>query len=354
MTQFFWQIPTGGDARYADAETRPRGERTRPRSEYLSEGVSDPRQDRFNYFDHLHQVAKAAELAGFDGVRIPNDPNGEESWIVAGYVTRNTRRLTVLTDFDSARGSAVYAAKNAVSFQRFSGGRFAWHIGTTSDAQQRRQQGDFIADADIATRTEEFVTVARNVITQQNYSFKGQFFEVLEGGFKGPLSGQQVPAVYLDGNAEADFALSARIADVHVLSLAAGLDVAAAVTAIHAAAAQEKRPLAVALRVNVLARETADEARFDAQRQLEQSGHGKDIQGASLIWQGLALSDRIATATLVGQYEEIVAQLVTWANAGVDTFILGGVPSLEEAYRVGEIILPAVRQALATGGRRAA
>src|SRR5207245_2479823 len=98
---------------------------------------------------------RAVDLSGFNGIHIPDDADGDESWIVAGYVARSTRRLTLLTEFDAARGSAVYAAKNAVSFQRFTGGRFAWQITQGSSEQERRRAGDFVSDADILPRIEE-------------------------------------------------------------------------------------------------------------------------------------------------------------------------------------------------------
>ncbi|MBL8506484.1 MAG: alkanesulfonate monooxygenase, partial [Methylobacillus glycogenes] len=85
--QFFWQVPTAGDGRYADAKQRIRGERS-DHKPYFQPGVTDPRGRRFNYFDHLHQIAKAVELAKFDGLQVRNDPEGDESWIVAGYLSR--------------------------------------------------------------------------------------------------------------------------------------------------------------------------------------------------------------------------------------------------------------------------
>ena len=90
--QFYWQVPTRGDGRLADAAVKLRGERSDDQP-YFTAGVTDPRGRQFNYYDHLHQIGKAAELAGFDGLLVPNDPQGEESWIVAGYLTRNTRRV---------------------------------------------------------------------------------------------------------------------------------------------------------------------------------------------------------------------------------------------------------------------
>jgi len=352
--EFLWQVPVSGDARYADAQKRTRGEREDADAPYFTPGVTDPRGNRFNYYDHLHQIAKAAELAKFDGIQIPYDPEGEESWIVAGYLTRSTRYINVLAEFDAARGSAVYAAKNAVSYQRFSGGRFAWQISTGGDEQTRRRGGDFVATQDIYQRIEEFLTVARNVITTHPYSFKGRFFEVLDGGFQGPLSGQKVPTVYLSGDSEEAYTVSAKLADVHVLSAQSAEEVAQAVVQLKVLAERQQRTLKAGLRIDVLARETQEEARFDAQRFIEQSGVHGHVIGGALLWKGLSTSGTGASATLVGSYEEVIAALEGYISVGIESFILGAAPALEEAYRVGEYILPVIRTSNAGAEKRAA
>jgi alkanesulfonate monooxygenase len=352
--EFFWQLPTAGDGLYADAKSYRRGERDKGvAAAYFGQGVTDPRGTQYNYFDHLHQIAKAAELAHFDGIQVRNDPEGDESWIVAGYLTRSTKNLTVLTEFDASRGSAVYAAKNAVSYQRFSNSRFAWQVSTGGDEKQRHRDGDFVDEADINPRIEEFLTVARNVITQTSYSFKGRFFEVLEGGFKGPLSNQKVPTVYLAGNTAESYALSARQADVHVLD-AGHLDlVRADASRLHTLAAAEGRQLRIGLRIDLLARETQEEAEFDAKRYLEQSG-GQRAFGNSALWNGLTTKQNGAKATLVGSFEQVAEQLIAYLDAGVSSFILSAIPSLEEAYRIGENVLPALHAHIQATQQRAA
>ncbi len=352
--EFFWQLPTSGDGRYADAKKRARGERQDANAPYFNSGVSDPIGNAYNYFDHLHQIAKGVEIARFDGIQVRNDPEGDESWIVAGYVSRSTKRLTVLTEFDASRGSAVYAAKNAASYQRFSGGRFAWQIGTGGNDKQRHQAGDFADEKDIYPRIEEFLTVAQNVLTKSSYSFKGRFFEVLEGGFKGPLSNQKVPPVYLSGNTEAAYQLSAKLADVHVLDAQSVTDIKTEIARLNGFAAEQGRALRIGLRIDVLARETEGEARFDAYRQLEQSGGSKDSIAIAHLWKSLSTAHTGAAATLVGSYEQIIAALAEYAEAGVSHFILGAVPSLEEAYRVGENILPGLRSIISSADQRAA
>jgi alkanesulfonate monooxygenase len=343
MTEFIWQLPNNRDGRYADARPRKRGERLQGDPAPFTAGVSDPRGTRFNYIDYLLQIARAAEFTRFDGIRIGNDPAGDEPWILAGVLGAATRRLTLLTEFDANRGSAVYAAKNAVSFQRYSGNRFAWNISTTQEAQQRRQQADKTEDAQLLPRVEEFLHVARGVINQPSgFDFKGDFFEVLNGGLAGPLSGHPVPRVYLSGNNAEAYQLSARQADVHLFD-AQPLDTLQALIAeLDGISRQQGRRVEACLRLDLIARDTREEAEFDAQRLAEQSNWQGRRTGD--LWLALGHSD--ARATLVGSFEEVAEHLAAYAAAGVQSFVLGAAPHLEEAYRVGENLLPLLRSRL--------
>jgi len=355
--EFIWQLPTSGDSRYADANKTRRAERVEGERAPFTAGVTDPRGKSFNYFDYLHQVARAADLSGFDGIKVQHDLQGDESWIVAGYLARSTKHLKLITEFEAAWGSAVYAAKNAVSFQRFTGGRQAWQISRGGDAKTRRQNADPVSENDVTQRIDEFLTVAQGVQNNASFTFKGQFFEVLNGGFKGPLANHATKSIYLSGNKPEDFELSARQATVHVLDAAPVAELADSISALHAAAAKTGRALTIGLRVDVLARETLDEALHDAQRYLAQSGHARankpPLSGANL-WSDFASDRSGAQATLVGSYEQIEQRLTEYADAGIGSFILSAQPSLEEAYRFGEHVLPALRRRFASNERKAA
>jgi len=336
-TEFIWQLPTAGDGRYAEATRLRRGERnnntqSKQRAPF-TDGVTDPRGERFNYFDYLHQVARAADISGFDGLRIVHDFDGDDSWIVAGYLARGTRHIRLLTEFEASWGSSVYAAKNAVSFQRATNGRFAWQLVQGADEASRRQHGDNLPQAEVLARIDEFITVARGVQTKAPFSFKGRYFEVQDGGFRGPLAGNPLPPIYLSGGDEAALALSARQADVHVFNAAPLAELAPALASLQAQAAALGRSVAAGLRIEVLARETLEEAERDADREQSQSG---------------------ARAALVGSYEQVIDALAAYAEAGVTSFLLGATPHLEEAYRIGEYVLPALRARLASNEQQAA
>ncbi|MDN2713890.1 LLM class flavin-dependent oxidoreductase [Janthinobacterium sp. SUN120] len=353
--EFIWQLPTSGDGRYAAPGITRRGERNAGAPSPLQAGVSDPRGARppFNYFDYLHQIARAADLSGFDGIQVRHDTQGDESWIVAGYLARSTRHLKLIAEFDAAWGSAVYAAKNAVSFQRFTGGRFAWQIGHGGDAAARRRQGDAAPDADILPRIDEFITVARGVQNTSPFSFKGKFFEVQDGGFKGPLAHHPVNGIYLTGGSTEALALSARQADVHVFDAAPAAHLQPSIDNLHTQARQLGRAVAAGLRIDVLARETFDEALRDARRYRGGAGlpdHAPSVDGtaggAALFWPGFAQAQTGARGALVGSHAQVAAALEAYAQAGVSSFVLAAIPHFEEAYRIGEHVLPRVRAAL--------
>lgn len=355
-TEFLWQLPTSGDGRYGNSKKERRGERSSSKHPY-SEGVTDPRGLNFNYFEYLHQVARAADLAGFDGIRIPEDINGDEPWIVAGYVARGNRNLKLLTEFDASRGSSVYAAKNTVSYQRFTDARFAWQISSGGDVQHRRALGDFVADNEVNPRIEEFVTVARGVLTQSPYSFKGKYFEVLNGGFQGALANHKVPPIYLSGSSDDALTLSAKTADIHVFDAASVGDIKQKVKHLTLLATQHGRELGLGLRIDIVARETEQEAIFDARRFWQQSdkksGNYDDFFKDSL-WTNLSTDTTGAKATLVGSYEQVTQALVDYSAAGITSFLLSSVPHFEEAYRLGEYVLPAVRSQIENNQRQAA
>jgi len=357
-TEFLWQLPTSGDGRYGNSRKERRAERASSAHPY-SDGVTDPRGVSFNYFDYLHQVARAADLAGFDGIRIPEDINGDEPWIIAGYVARGSRHLKLLTEFDASRGSSVYAAKNTVSYQRFTDGRFAWQISAGGDDKHRRALGDYVADSEINPRIEEFVTVARGVLTQSPYSYKGKYFEVLNGGFQGALANQKVPPIYLSGKSKEALALSAKVADFHVFEADTLANIEQQIKEVRSLAKPYGREPGFALRIDIVSRETEAEATFDAQRYWDQSNN-QSKQGNHLpvinghLWAGLSTDTTAASATLVGSYEQVTQALVAYAAAGVSSFLLSSVPHFEEAYRLGEHVLPAVRAQIKHDQRRAA
>ncbi|MCF2527171.1 LLM class flavin-dependent oxidoreductase [Yinghuangia soli] len=327
---FHWTVPVRGDGREADPGRRPRGGWNPGARREFRPVFTDPRPGNVGPFDHLSAIGRAADVAGFDGVTVPFDPDGEDSWITAGTLLRETLWLRVGVEFPPAFATPVYAAKLSVSLQRFTGARLDWHLAVDIDPARRRALGDHVDGDDRYARADEFLTVARGVWHEKEFTYEGRFHHVLEGGFFGPLSGVPFPRVHLTGTGDAALALSARHADVHVFGL--DDDLAEHTDRLRQAGRERGTDIALGLRVPVLARADAAEAADDLARHQAEAGR--------------AAGPGAEPTGLVGSYDDIAARLAEYRDAyGITQFFLAAHPAVEEAYRIGEHLLPRLHAA---------
>lgn len=305
--QTYWQLDPAAEASRSEPGDRPRWQPV----------IRDIRTRAINRYDHYGQIARAAAITGFDGLFIRHRDAHDDSQIIAAVVARTVPRLHLVPELPASVGSAVYAAKQAASFQRLAHGRLGWAIAPDADAKARARAGDHVADDDLPARTEEFLTVARGVHGTRPFSFKGRFFEVEGGGFEEPLSRAAFPKIFLRGESDEAGALSARQGDVHLL------DAAPVDTLRHTIEALDRQALAVGrsvefgLTASLTVRESDEEAQ------------------------------KAGPADIVGSYDNVAARLTTLAAIGIRHFVLSASPSLEEAYRVGQFVLPRFRAATA-------
>jgi alkanesulfonate monooxygenase len=313
---FFWTLPVDGDRRGPSA-----------RRSFIRE-LRDERRDHFTDFDYLFQVARAAESAGFTGAFVPWNEQGDDSWIVAASLVRQLRRLIFLPEIQPGFTTPVYLAKISSSFQRLSGNRLAWKIDLERDPAVRRAHGDRLVGADWLTRAGEYLEAARGVWTEEPFDYEGRFFAVEKGGLKGPLAGHPLPPTYTAGHSDEALSFAARHADVHLLEGAEPAAVSAQIERLDLAVAQQlaskpidgqtRRVLKRGIRLSVIARHTAEEAR-------------EAVRGAG--W--ASRPDLVA-----GSHEQVARRLDDLASLGIEQFVLEGTPHLEEAYRIGEHIFP--------------
>ncbi|WP_171064036.1 LLM class flavin-dependent oxidoreductase [Actinomadura soli] len=277
----------------------------------LPEFVTDIRQGRYGPFDTIGEVGRAAEVTGFDGVVAPFAPDAEESLVVVAGLLRHNRWIHGVAGFHPGVGTPVYAAKLSASLQRFTEDRFGWWPVVDLPPATARAHGDFLEGPDRYARADEFLSIAKGVWEHEDYTYEGRFFQVLAGGFQGPLAGRRFPAVHLSGVSADALDLSAKHADVHVFDVTDDLD--ALIADLGERAAGHGRSVASGLRLSVAARE--DEAEAHAVRNVPEHA-------------------------LTGSFEQVAAELRGYADRGVSTFVLEPPPRVEEIYRLGEQLLP--------------
>jgi alkanesulfonate monooxygenase len=324
--EFFWRLPVSGDGRFSHEDRWHRGDHRRVNTHQNDFARTGARRDGYTYYDHLSQIARAAELTGFTGLSIPQHAGGEEPLVVAGALAREVRRLTLLPTLPAYFLSAVYTAKISVSFQRLTAGRLAWNL-VTEAPEPNAWHGHNWSVAEQIARTDEFLDVAKGFWTEEPFTYQGNYYEVENGALTGALSGQPFPRVYLSGDTAEALALSAKHADVHILSLDTPAAIRDRIATLDALAAGHGRTLRYALQADIVARHS-DEAAHDHATRF--GGH-QPGQGAALV----------------GGYETLADRFGEYRRLGIETFILSSRPHLEEAYRIGEQLLPLIRERVA-------
>lgn len=307
-----WRLDPAADPHRSERTIQPE----------LPSFIRDRRTVSQNRFDYYLQVADAAAQTAFDGLFIRHRPESDESRIIAAVIARATPRLKIIPEFPASIGSAVYAAKQAATFQRSTHGRLGWAIISDTAAGDRARDADFIAPRQLTERLEEFLIVARGVHQQRPFTFKGEHFEVLNGGFDQPLNRVAFPQVFLTGDDDEALKISARQGDVHLFSPAKPDALAERIARLHALAAAEGRAVKAGLIQSLLVREDRETAKRDA--------------------------GNLPVGTLVGNYDDAATQLADLVTLGLSHLVLDAAPALEESYRVGQHVLPRLHSILAS------
>ena len=355
--EVFWRLPVHGDGRTRCAEQWHRGDYSPHRKSPHPFARTGVQRDGYTYYDHLSQIAGAADLARFDGLWIPQSAAGEEPLIVAGAFAREARHLKFVPALRAPLLSAVYATKIANSFQRLSGGRLAWYLVTEEDPENAWHGRRWSLQEQIE-RTGEFLDVARGFWNSPPFTYRGKYYEVENGGFPPALQGATMPVVYLSGESDQAYALSARHADVHVLPLLPIPELRQRIDRVSALAAQHGRKVRFAVEADLVARHTDEEAWSHLRGEWE-SLNAKAVSldssplrkparfdewvGGAYLWSGFGQFRPGASAGFVGSYETVAGAVEEYVAAGVSGFVFSANPHLEEAYRIGEKLLPRIR-----------
>ncbi|WNV04176.1 LLM class flavin-dependent oxidoreductase [Candidatus Methylospira mobilis] len=371
MTQFHWRIPIHGCKGDLASPFYTRGTWGPLTEGKPAPTLTDGSGDRFPYHDYLLEVAKAAEISGFDGALIPSFPDSEDPWVIASSIARHTRSLRFMIAYQPCWFNPLYAAKAAASLQRLSGGRLLFNIITGGGGPQQLWWGDRIAHDDRYTRTTEFLDVLKGVWNGGPFNYNGKFFQIEEAGLPEPLAGQVFPELYFVGSSNAALAAQGKHADYDLTHLEPRENLRNKFNRVKELASRDGRTVKPAVRFNIIARPTPEEAwevvrrawaqvDWDARERNQRSQRLGDGVGSwrtevtrstrveELVFEGLwagfgTLGSQGSPLGFVGSYEQAAETIDGFIRMGVQGFILSSTPALEEAFHVGEEVLPLVR-----------
>jgi alkanesulfonate monooxygenase len=369
----FWRIPTHGEPSSHRSKTPHRGDWFPGDDGKRLSGLAGSGDDGFSYIDYLAEIAHAAEISGFQGGLIPSFPMTDEPWVISSILARETKTFRFMIPFQPGFLNPVVAARMTASLQRATGGRALYNIITGGGGPEQLWWGDSVAHDDRYGRTTEFLDILRGVWNGGPFSYDGKFYQVENAGLPDPLSKEEYPEIYFSGSSDAALASASRHADYYLSWLEPFDQLRAKFDRVKERTQLLGRKIKCAVRVDIVARPTEEEAWEEIRRGFEglsketienfKRPNGSESVGAARqrgtrpttldsykdliiepnVWSGFSLLRGGQTNGIVGSYQQVAERLDQLVQLGADAFILASTPHLEEAYRVGEEVLPLVR-----------
>jgi alkanesulfonate monooxygenase len=350
-----WFLPTAGDSRDVVGWGAAHGGHSRRDAD----------------LGYLTQVAQAAERAGFDAVLTPTGTFCEDAWITTAALIGATERLRFLVAFRPGLISPTLAAQQAATFQKLSGGRLLLNIVCGGSSAEQRRFGDGLTHDQRYQRADEFLQILRGAWTGEGFDLAGDWFDVEQALVQHPPT--PTPPIFFGGSSDIGVQVAARQADVWLMwgepPAAAAQELARA----RREAAAVGREVRFGIRLHVVSRDRAADAWAVTDRFLEamdsdtiarsqqlmtgqsdsvgqarmtalHGGRTDDLLVAPNLWAGFGLVRGGAGTALVGSHEEVAERIAEYHDLGFEHIILSGQPHLEEAYWVGEGLLPILRR----------
>lgn len=342
--ELLWFFPTGGDGRYLGTS---HGERK----------VDLP---------YLKEIAQAVDSLGYKGALLPTGQGCEDAWVAASSLVTVTQNMDFLIALRPGLMSPTLAARMAATFDQFSGGRLLLNIVTGSDPTEHLADGIHLNHTERYKLTEEFLEVWTKVMRGEAVDFEGEYFN--HKGAKNFKSHVQkpYPPLYFSGSSDIAIEIAAKYADVYLTWGEPPAQVKAKIDKVKELAKQHGRDIKFGIRLNIVVRETEEEAwqaandlikyaddetiaalqeRLTKQESVGQksmnalhNGKKENLEVSPNLWAGLGLVREGAATALVGDPETVAARLLEYYELGIDQFIVSGYPHLEEAHRVAELL----------------
>jgi alkanesulfonate monooxygenase len=356
-----WFLPTNGDSR-TDLSL---GNAVGAAGSRVTAGGTERAPD----IGYIGQIARSAEQLGFTGALTPTSSWCEDAWVMTAGLTQVTERFKFLVAFRPGFTSPTLAAQMAATYQRISGGRLLLNVVTGGDDVEQRRFGDHLDKTARYRRAAEFLHIVRELWGGRPVDFTGEFYDI-QGGVIVPAP--VWPDIYLGGSSPQALDVAARYADVYLTWGEPPGAVAEKLDRARDRASAAGRELRFGIRLHVIARDTAAEAWAQAQRLLDgldpaeieraqaiqrssgsegqrrmvalHGGRTDALEVSPNLWAGVGLVRGGAGTALVGSHDEVADRIAEYYHLGIEEFILSGYPHLEEAYQVGEGVLPVLRR----------
>jgi alkanesulfonate monooxygenase len=329
-----------------------------------------PEGSRTIDYGYYKQLAQAYDHLGFTGALFAT--GAHDVWPLAGALLPYTERMKFLIAFHPGLIAPTLLAKMAATFQEFSNGRLMLNV-VSGDAKMLGAYGMMLPHDERYVMADEYLTIWHRLMAGESVTHKGKYFQT-EGAKLALPAGSTIkpPPLWFGGSSDSAIEVAAKHVETYLSWGETPEQMGDKVQKVKARAAEHGRELTYGIRLYVIVRQTDEkawEAAADLYEQMDDAAiaanqrfvsntdsvgqqrmsamHGgikpanlRDLEIAPNLWAGIGLVRPGPGTAIVGSPDTVVRTLEAYQKAGVDTFILSGMPLLEEAYRFGEMVLP--------------
>lgn len=320
--------------------------------------------------DYNRQLARTAEHYGFEyalsQIRFTAGYGAEyqhESVAFSHALLAATEKLKVIAAVLPGPWHPVVVAKQLATIDQLTGGRVAVNVVSGWFKGEFTAIGEHWLEHDERyRRSEEFIRALKGIWTQDNFTFKGDFYRFNEYTLKPKPLQQPHPEIFQGGNSAAARRMATRVSDWYFMNGNSLENHKAQIDEIRAAAAEQGRRVKFGVNAFVIARETEAEARQvladivgqanvdavhafgDAVKQAGQSSAERQGMWANSKFEDLVQYNDGFKTGLIGTPRQIAEKIVALKSIGVDLVLTGYLHFIEEVEYFGQRVLPLVRQ----------
>ncbi|MBW9075845.1 LLM class flavin-dependent oxidoreductase [Agrobacterium deltaense] len=319
---------------------------------------------------YYKQLALAYDQLGYTGALFAT--GAHDVWVLAGALLSYTERLKFLVAIHPGLVAPTLLAKMAATLQEFSRGRLLINV-VSGDAKMLGAYGMTMPHDERYDMADEYLQIWHRLFAGETVDFKGRHFQTEGAKLALPVrQGIEPPPLWFGGSSDKAIDVAAKHVETYLSWGETPNQIGAKVDLVKARAEKLGRELEYGIRLYVIVRDTDEEAwaaaadlygRMDERaiaanqrfvgktdsvgQQRMTAMHGgqkpenlRDLEIAPNLWAGIGLVRPGPGTAIVGSPDTVIRTLEAYKEAGVNTFILSGMPLLEEAFRFGEKVLP--------------
>lgn len=320
--------------------------------------------------DYNRKLAQIAEKAGFEyalsQIRFTAGYGAEfqhESVSFSHALLAATTKLKVIAAILPGPWNPVLAAKQLATIDILTQGRIAVNIVSGWFREEFTAIGEHWLDHDERyRRSREFIEALKGIWTQDNFTYRGDFYRFSNYSLKPKPLQQPHPEIFQGGSSRAARDNAAAVSDWYFTNGNTVEGIKAQVDDIRAKAAANKHHVKIGVNAFVIARDTEEEAKAVLKEIIDKANpeavnaFGHEVKNAGAAsperegnWAKSSFEDLVQyndgfKTNLIGTPQQIAERIVALKAVGVDLVLAGFLHFQEEVAYFGEKVLPLVRE----------